>query len=127
MKISISRSTVLLAIVIAVLAAATPFAVAEFFKTGEFYLLSRRFIDDLLIRLHGPGRLRFIFQPTGAILLGVRDGKNDARAGEPPFLWGLAFNRAERPGLFRSALVSVRNLVAVAILLDVASQWSSFG
>jgi hypothetical protein len=113
-------------IVIAVLIAATPFAVAEFLKTGELYMLSRRFVDDMFARLHGPGRLRFIFQPTVAIVIGARDGVKDARAGEPPFLWGLAFHPANRPGLLRSALVSVRDLVAVAILLDVASQFLIF-
>jgi hypothetical protein len=122
LKISISRSTLLTAIVIAVLIAATPFAIAEFFRTGEFYMLSRHFADDMLARLHGPGRLRFIFQPTVAIVIGARDGMKDARIGKPPFLWGLVFHPADRPGLLRSALVSVRDLVAVAILLDVASQ-----
>jgi len=122
LKISISRSTLLTAIVIAVLIVATPFAVVEFFKTGEFYMLSRRFVDDMFARLHGPGRLRFIFQPATAMVIGMRDGVKDARAGKPPFLWGLVFHPADRPGLLRSALVSVRDLVAVAILLDVASQ-----
>jgi hypothetical protein len=105
-----------------VLAAATPFAVAEFFRTGHFYILSRRFVDDIFARLHGPGRLRFIFQPTVAIILGARDGLKDARAGEPPFLWGLVLHSDERRGLLRSAVASVRDLVAVAILLDAASQ-----
>lgn len=117
-----SPSTVLMAIVIAVLVAVTPFALAEFVKSGELYVLSRRFVDDMLARLHGPGRLRFIFQPTVAILLGARDGTKDAREGAPPFLWGLAFHPANRRELMRSALISVRNLIAVAILLDVASQ-----
>ncbi len=108
------------------LIAATPFAVAEFFRTGQLYVFSRRFVDDMVARLHGPGRLRFIFQPTAAIVLGARDGVKDARAGEPPFLWGLVFHSADRPGLLRSALVSVRDLVAVAILLDVASQFLIF-
>jgi hypothetical protein len=122
LKISISRSRLLTGIVIVVLVAATPFAIAEFFRTGEIYLFSRRFVDDMLARLHGPGRLRFILQPAVAIVLGARDGVKDARAGNPPFLWGLVFQPADRPGLLRSALVSVRDLVAVAILLDVASQ-----
>ena len=86
MKISISRSSLLTAIVIAVLIATTPFAVAEFLKTGQIYILSQRFLDDMLARLHGPGRLRFIFQPTVAIVLGARDGMKDARAGNVPFL-----------------------------------------
>lgn len=105
-----------------VLVAAVPFAVAEFLKTGEFYILSRRFIDDMVARLHGPGRLRFILQPLAAIVLGARDGVKDARAGNPPFLWGLVFRSGDRPGLVRSALVSVRDLVTVAILLDVIAQ-----
>lgn len=109
-------------VVIVVLVAATPFAVAEFLKTGELYLLSRRFVDDMVARLHGHWRLRFIFQPTVAILLGGRDGTKDVRLGAPPFLWGLAFRSVNRRALIRSALISVRNLVAVAILLDVISQ-----
>jgi len=125
-KIHISRSTLLTAIVIAVLIAATPFAVAEFLRTGQLYIFSRRFVDDMFARLHGPGRLRFIFQPTVAIVLGARDGVKDARAGNPPFLWGLVFHSADRPDLLRSALASVRDLVAVAILLDVASQFLIF-
>jgi hypothetical protein len=108
--------------VVVVLAAATPFAVAEFFRTGQLYVFSRRFVDDMVARLHGPGRLRFIFQPTVAIMLGARDGAKDARLGNLPFLWGLVFHPTDRPGLLRSALASVRDLVAVAILLDVASQ-----
>ena len=126
LKISISRSSLLTAIVIAVLIAAMPFAIAEFFRTGQIYILSRRFVDDMLARLHGPGRLRFIFQPTVAIVLGARDGVKDARAGNSPFLWGLVFHPADRPGLLRGAVASVRDLVAVAILLDVASQFLIF-
>jgi hypothetical protein len=91
LKISISRSSVLTAIVIAVLLAATPFAVWEFVRTGELYLLSHRFVDDMVARLHGLGRMRFILQPTVAIILGVRDGVKDARAGSPPFLSALVF------------------------------------
>ena len=122
MKTSITRSTLLTALVIALLVIATPFAVAEFFQTGEFYLLSRRFADDIVARLHGPGRLRFILQPLVAIVLGSRDGIKDARAARPPFLRNLLFHKADRTGLMRSALASVRDLLAIAILLDVVSQ-----
>jgi hypothetical protein len=124
--ICISRSSLLTTLVIAVLFVATPFAVWEFAKTGELYVLSHQFIPDMIARLHGPGRLRFILQPTIATILGIRDGAKDARAGKPPFLWGLVFHSSERPGLIRSALVSVRDLVAVAILLDVIAQFLIF-
>ena len=126
MKISFSRDSVLPAIVILALVAALPFAVREFIRTGEFYMLSHRFWPDLVARFHGPGRMRFILQPTVAMILGARDGVKDARAGDPPFLWGLVFRSSDRSGLMRSALASVRNLIAIAILLDVISQLLSF-
>jgi hypothetical protein len=116
---------VLTTLVITVLLAATPFAVWEFIQTGEFYLLSHRFVPEMIARLHGPGRLRFILQPTVATILGIRDGAKDARAGKPPFLWDLVFH-SNRSGLVRSALASVRDLVAVAILLDVVAQFLIF-
>ena len=122
MKISLTRSSLLTALVIVALAVAVPFAVVEFIKTGEFYMLSHRFMDDMLARLRGPGRLRFILQPIAAIVLGARDGVKDARAGNRPFLWSLAFGNGDRRSLMRSALTSVRDLVAVAILLDMVAQ-----
>jgi hypothetical protein len=126
MKISISRSSALTWVVVAVLLAALPFAVSEFIKTGEFYLFSPRFLRHMTARLSGPGRLRFILQPAVAILLGCRDGVKDARAGAPPFLSALLFYRTGQAGLLRSGLASVRNLVCVAILLDVLSQFLMF-
>jgi hypothetical protein len=126
MKLSLSRSSLLTAIVIAVLLAATPFAVWELIKTGELYVLSHRFLDDMVARLHGPGRMRFVLQPTVATILGVRDGVKDARAGNAPFLSALVFYRTARRELLRGAFASVRDLVAVAILLDVIAQFLIF-
>lgn len=122
LKISMSRSAVLWAIVVAAILIALPFAVAELLSRGELYLFSHRFLEDMAARLHGPGRLRFILQPVFASLFGARDGLKDARMGRLPFLWGLVFDRGDRPELMRSALTSMRDLVAVAILLDIAAQ-----
>ena len=122
MKISINRSSILSALVVIALVAAVPFAVWEFIHTGELYILTHRFLEDIVARLYGPGRLRFILQPLVAIAFGTRDGIKDARAGKPPFLRDLILHKAERTGLMRSALASVRDLVAIAILLDVISQ-----
>jgi len=69
-KRCIARSSALTWIVIAVLIAATPFAIAEFFRTGEIYIFSKRLVDDMVARVHGPGRLRFIIQPIAALVLG---------------------------------------------------------
>jgi len=126
-KISIIRSSLLTALVVIALVAAVPFAVWELIHTGELYILSHRFLDDIVARLHGPGRLRFILQPLVAIVLGTRDGIKDARADRPPFLRNLLFHSTSRSGLMRSALASVRDLLAIAILLDVISQLLIFG
>ena len=122
----LSRDSILPAIVIVALLATLPFVVWEFIQTGEVYIFSHRFWPDLVARFHGPGRMRFIMQPTVAIFLGARDGMKDRRADKPPFLWGLVFRSADRPGLLRSAIASVRNLVLVAILLDVIAQFLIF-
>jgi hypothetical protein len=122
MKISISRGSILTLIVAAVLLGTVPSAIWRLIHTRDPYLFTRQFFDDILARLSGPGRLRFIFQPTVAILLGARDGLKDARAGTRPFLLALAFHAAERGELLRSAFASTRDLVCVAILLDMVSQ-----
>ncbi|MBV8630238.1 MAG: hypothetical protein JOZ83_04890 [Silvibacterium sp.] len=112
--------------VLAILLAFTPHALYRVFKTGDLYLFTNAFFGDIVARLHGPGRLRFILQPTVAILLGIRDGRNDGRAGAPPFLWGLVFHKELRPQLLKQMLTSLRNIVSIAILLDLISQYLIF-
>ena len=124
--VSISRRSVLNAIVITILLATLPGAIRKLIQTGDPYLFSRRFFEDMVTRLSGPGRLRFIMQPVVAILLGTRDGVKDARAGLAPFLWGLAFHEEHRGELLRSWFASVESLVAIAILLDIISQYLIF-
>jgi hypothetical protein len=123
---SISRTSILYAIVIAVLLAALPGAIRKLIQTGDPYLFTERFFQHILARLSGPGRMRFIVQPTVAIMLGARSGIKDARDALPPFLWALAFHGKHRRELLRSAFASIRDLVAIAILLDVISQFLIF-
>lgn len=122
----VSRTSVLYTAVVIALLAALPGAILTIIRTRDPYLFTEGFFQDILARLSGPGRLRFIIQPTVAVLLGLRSGIRDAQAGLPPFLWALAFHREHRRELLRSGLVSIRDLVAVAILLDVISQFIIF-
>ena len=108
-------------VILAIAAAAVP-AVVETIETGRVYLFSRQFLDELPRRFTGPGRLRFILQPTIAILLGVRGGLADARAGNPPFLFGLIFASGRRRDLLRSGAAAIRNLLAAGIVLDLVFQ-----
>jgi hypothetical protein len=88
---SITRSSALSTLVVVILIATLPGAIRRIVQTGDLYLFTRHFFDDMLARLSGPGRIRFLLQPTVAILLGSRDGVKDARMGLPPYLWALAF------------------------------------
>jgi hypothetical protein len=118
----ISPSSILSVFVIAILVAALPRAIMRIIQTGDLYLFTDRFFQDILARLSGPGRLRFIMQPAVAVILGTLGGMKDARSGLPPFLWALVLHNEHRRGLLRSALMSTRNLLAVAILLELISQ-----
>ena len=122
----ISVKSILAIIVAVLLLAALPNVIRQFLQTGHFYPFSPQFFHDVLSRLSGPGRLRFIFQPTVAILLGARDGVKDARAGAIPYLQALFSRGSDRLGLLRSARASTQNLVMIAILLDMISQYIIF-
>lgn len=84
-------------------------------------------LDRVFARLTGPLKLRFILQPVMAILLGVRDGVSDAKAGRPPFLAALfADPKAHKPHIqtaFRSLLLPL----VVATVLDGVAQYLLFG
>ena len=122
----VSRTSVLYAAIAAVFLATVPGAILTIVRTGDPYLFTERFFQDILARLSGPGRLRFIIQPTVAIFLGLRSGIKDAQVGLPPFLWALVFHRELRGEMLRSGIASIRDLVAVAILLDIISQFLIF-
>ena len=123
---SISRSSVLTVAVIAVLLAALPGAIWRIIQTGNPYLFTHDFFADLFARLSGPGRMRFVLQPTVAIILGARGGVKDARAGLPPFIRAVVLHGVHRSGLLRHMFASIRDLVAIAILADVVSQYLIF-
>src|SRR5207249_10417662 len=115
-------STIGTAVAVLIIAAAVPSAVRDTFETGRVYLFSREFLDELPQRFTGPGRLRFVLQPLVAIFLGWRGGLGDARAGRPPYLYGLVGGGVDRKELLRSGLATIRNLIAVGIVLDVVAQ-----
>ena len=123
MKITRSNiSTILTVLAVLILVAAIPSAVRDTLETGRVYLFSRQFFEELPQRLTGPGRFRFVLQPLIAILLGWRSGLADARAGRPAYLIGMLSGGADRRELLRSGLAAVRDLVAIAIVLDAVSQ-----
>jgi len=111
------RTWILTILVVAILMATLPGAIRRILQTGDLYLFTRQFFDDMLARLLGSGRFRFVLQPIVVVLLGLCDGLKDARKGGPSFLWALAFHAEHRRELLRGTFVSIREVVAVAIFV----------
>jgi len=120
--VTLRRENIVTVLALLVLAAALPSAIVDTIETGRVYLFSSQFLEELPQRFTGPGRLRFILQPTLAILLGVRGGLADAKAGNPPYLFGLLFHARRRTELLRSGAAAIRALLCMGIILDVIFQ-----
>ena len=118
-KLALRRDTIVTVLAILVIAIALPFAIVDTFQTGRVYLFSRQFLEELPQRFTGPGRLRFILQPMVAIVLGIRGGLADVKAGNPPYLFGLLFGAERRGELLRSGVAAIRNLLALGIIMDI--------
>ena len=105
-----------------VIAISVPYAILDTIQTGRIHLFSRQFFEELPQRFTGPGRLRFIIQPLVAMLLGIRGGLADARAGHQPYLFALIFGTEQRKELLRSGAAAIATLVAMGIILDMVFQ-----
>jgi hypothetical protein len=116
------RDTIVPVLAFLVIAIALPFAILDTIETGRVYVFSRQFLEELPRRFTGPGRLRFILQPTVAIVLGMRGGFADAKSGNLPYLFGLLFAAGRRRELLRSGVAAIRNLLAVGIIMDIVFQ-----
>ncbi|MGA7412706.1 MAG: hypothetical protein WBW33_19665 [Bryobacteraceae bacterium] len=105
------------------LVASAAFGFWHTYQTGEIYSLSSRALEDIPKRLTGPGRFRFLLQPAFAVLLGVRSGITDARAGHPIFIVAFLFKGPHRSSLLKNAFSQLSVLIAMSILLDLVAQF----
>jgi hypothetical protein len=78
--------------------------------------------QELTARLGGPLHMRFILQPTMALLFAIRDGLKDARTGRPAYLWALFSDPPHRRDLFREGWHSVGKIFILAFILDTVYQ-----
>jgi hypothetical protein len=122
-----SVTLILASLTLLMLLLSLPGATRQAFERGGLYVFSQAFFEDLPKRLTGPGRLRFVFQPAVALLLGIRDGLGDRRAERPPYLYGILFRRRHRRELVQSGFAVVVNLILMGILLDAIAQWLILG
>ena len=82
--------------------------------------------ETLGAMLGGPGRLRFLVQPLIAIALGIRDGRLDAAAGRPPYVFGIVFVHAARTDDVMTGLRTLAKPLVIAVLLDALLQYLMF-
>jgi hypothetical protein len=114
--------TIFTVLALLVIAATIPFAIMDTIESGRVYLFSRQFLEELPQRFTGPGHFRFILQPMVAILLGILGGVADAKAGNPPYLFGLLFAAGRRRELLQSGVAAISNLLTMGIILDIVFQ-----
>jgi len=77
-------------------------------------------------RLTGPMHFRFILQPIMAIILGIRDGVQDAKSGTPLFIWDLFTRPREQKHKLKNALKRLLIPMIVATVLDGIVQYLLF-
>lgn len=82
--------------------------------------------ERVIARLVGPMSLRFVFQPLVAVLLGIRDGAMDAKAGEPPFIIDLIVDRDNRRTKLAEVLKSLSKTIIIATVFDMIAQYLIF-
>jgi hypothetical protein len=78
-----------------------------------------RMWDMLIGREHGPLTFRLIIQPMVAVLLAIRAGLRDARAGRPPHAWTIVTDPIHRRELLRESWHDVARLFVVAVIIDM--------
>ena len=82
-----------------------------------------RAIDQLFNRPDGPLNFRFMVMPIMAVLIAIRSGIRNGRAGKGGFVWAILFsNSTERRSLLRSAIKDIGKMFMVAVVLDTVYQ-----
>jgi hypothetical protein len=84
-------------------------------------------LDNIAARLTGPMNFRFILQPLVAIfVLGIKDGRMDAKAGMPPFILDLVLHPEARKRDLKSAFQRLLVPVLLGAILDGIAQYLIF-
>lgn len=77
---------------------------------------------QLLARVSGPMKFRLVLQPLLASFFAIRGGLADAKAGKPPYFWGLLWARGHRAEMVKDGWKSISRVFLLAIALDVVYQ-----
>ena len=90
-------------------------------------IIALAILDQIAARLTGPMNFRFILQPLVAIfVLGLKDGRLDARSGVPPFVLDLVLRPEDRKRDLKSAAHRLLVPVIIGAVLDGVAQYLIF-
>jgi hypothetical protein len=81
------------------------------------------FWEDMMRNLGGRGQFRLFLQPAMAILLGIRLGFADAKAGHAPFFLRLFHGSGQRGSLLKQTLRDAAIPLCVALAVDAVLQF----
>ena len=84
------------------------------------------FREHLSGRAGGPITFRLIVQPAIAIILAIRDGLKDAKAGRPPYFYSLLTRPTEGRQLLKDGFKSVGLVFVFTIVIDGVYQFIVF-
>ncbi len=84
-------------------------------------------MDYILELIAGPGTFRFVIQPILAIILGARDGRNDAKSSTPPILYRLLLASGQRGEALNGTLKAIILPLILAVAMDSIFQIYIFG
>ena len=81
-----------------------------------------RFVSQMIARVSGPMKFRLVLQPAMAAFFAIRSGLADARAGKPPYFWGLLTDSGQREDMMKDGWKSVGRVFILALVLDAVYQ-----
>ena len=82
-----------------------------------------RLAELILGRVEGPLHFRLLLQPTIAVLLAVKAGREDAIKGKTPYFWSLFAEPGGRARRLQEGWKSVSKVFLLAIALDLVYQY----
>ncbi len=85
------------------------------------------FFETIARDLSGKGQFRLILQPAMALILGIRIGIADAKAGREPFVHQLVTHSQGRWALFKESLSDAVLPLMIALVMDSILQYITFG
>jgi hypothetical protein len=101
------------------------FALLEQVRTRdrfEMHDIGLRILDNMIDRVSGPMKFRIVLQPVMASIFAIISGLKDARAGKPPYFWGLLTDPGHRREMLKDGWKSVGKVFVLAVVLDVVYQ-----